>query len=136
MNAGLSNAATEIAMAEQHDAAGRHDEAINCLARATQSGDVEAKTRLAKRLTIGDRAPLMLREGTAFLREAAMQGGAEAAALLAVLAAAGLSGQHDWKSALELAQLAAVRGWAPAADQLRVLASVSGGRIDVDSWGR
>lgn len=134
MSAASSTAAAEIAMAEQHDAAGRHDEAIDCLSRATQHGDVEAKTRLAKRLIVGDRAPLLWREGATFMREAAMEGGAEAAALLAVLAAAGLGGRHDWKRALELARLAAARGWPPAAEQLRVLAAASGGRIDIESW--
>src|SRR5690606_3375934 len=126
--------AAEIEMAERHDAAGRHDEAIECLARATQRGDLEAKTRLAKRLIIGDRAPLLVREGAAFMREAAKEGGAEAAALLAVLAAAGLGGRHDWASALELARLAAARGFKPAADQLEVLAAAGGGRIDVGAW--
>src|SRR5690606_34818366 len=130
----MSSAAADIELAERYDAEGRHDDAIDCLARATQRGDVEAKTRLAKRLIVGDRAPLLWREGAVFMREAAMEGGAEAAALLAVLAAAGLGGRHDWKSAIELASLAAARGWKPAADQLRVLASVSGGRIDVAAW--
>jgi len=130
----MTSAASEIEMAERLDAEGRHDDAIDCLARATQRGDVEAKTRLAKRLIVGDRAPLLWREGAMFMREAAMEGGAEAAALLAVLAAAGLGGRHDWKSALELAALAARRGWQPAAEQLRVLAAASGGHIDVASW--
>jgi hypothetical protein len=43
-------------MAERYDAAGNHDEAVNCLALAAQRGDVEAKTRLAKRLIVGGRA--------------------------------------------------------------------------------
>ncbi len=124
----------EIEQAERHDAAGRHDEAINCLARATQLGDVEAKTRLAKRLIVGDRAPLLWREGASFLREATKQGGAEAAALLAVLVAAGLGGRHDWNEALNLAGLAAERGFTSAGDQLRVLESCSGGRIDFNAW--
>ena len=34
------------ARAAQHDAAGRHDEAINELARATQAGDIDAMTEL------------------------------------------------------------------------------------------
>jgi len=130
------SAKDNIEQAERHDAAGRHDQAIDCLARATQLGDVEAKTRLAKRLTVGDRAPLLAREGAQFLREAATQGGAEAAALLAVLAAAGLGGRHDWKAAIDLARVAAGRGWQSAADQLRVLASCTGGRIDVDAWAQ
>lgn len=135
MGAALTGAGSEIEQAEEHDAAGRHDEAINCLALAAQRGDVEAKTRLAKRMVVGDRAPLLAREGAGLMREAVTEGGAEAAALLAVLTAAGLDGKHDWKSALELARLAASRGWKPAADQLEVLASMSGGRIDVASWG-
>ena len=130
----MTSTSAEIEMAERHDAEGRHYEAIDCLARATQRGDVEAKTRLAKRLIVGDRAPLLWREGAMLMREAAQEGGAEAAALLAVLFAAGLGGRHDWKSALELAALAAQRGWQPAAEQLRVLAAVGGGRIDVASW--
>jgi prolyl 4-hydroxylase len=125
---------TEIEMAERHDAAGRHDDANDCLARATQQGDVEAKTRLAKRLIVGDRAPLLWREGANFMREAALQGGAEAAALVAVLMAAGLGGRHDWTRALEFARLAAARGWAPAAEQLRGLASATGGSIHGESW--
>lgn len=123
-------------MAARHDAAGRHDEAIDCLARATQRGDVEATTRLAKRLIVGDRAPLLGRQGATFMREAAMAGGAEAAALLAVLAAVGVGGNQDWQLALRLARLAAERGWQPAADQLAVLATVSGGELDPESWAR
>src|SRR5690606_33152638 len=132
----MSIAAAEIEMAERHDAAGRHDEAIDCLARATQRGNVEAKTRLAKRLIVGDRAPLLLREGIGFMQEAAIEGGAEATALLAVLAAAGLGGGQDWPRALELAHLAAARGWQLAARQLEVLASLTDARLDVESWTR
>ena len=45
---------------------GAHDDAINALARATKLGDVEATTRLGKRLIVGDRAPLLPTEGPAF----------------------------------------------------------------------
>ena len=130
----MTSAKAHIDQAERHDAAGRHDEAINCLALAVQLGDVEAKTRLAKRLLVGDRAPLLPREGAGFLREAVKQGGVEAASLLAVLEAAGLSGRQDWDTALDLARFAAGRGWTSAADQLRVLASCSGSRIDANAW--
>jgi prolyl 4-hydroxylase len=128
------SAAAEIELADSHDAAGRHDQAIDCLARATKLGSVEAKTRLAKRLLVGDRAPLLWREGASFMREAAEQGGAEAAALLAVLAAVGLGGRHDWKAAVALARIAATRGWQAAAAQLEVLASATGGTMDVEAW--
>lgn len=134
MSEARRSAAAEIELAESHDAAGRHDEAIDCLARATAQGHVEAKTRLAKRLLVGDRAPLLWREGARFMREAAEQGGAEAAALLAVLAAAGLGGNHDWRAAISLARLAAARGWQSAAAQLQVLASATGDKLDVEAW--
>src|SRR5690606_23003470 len=61
----LMTAAT--ALAAQHDAAGRHDEAVNELARATQAGDIDAMTELGKRLVLGDRAPLLPDEGARFL---------------------------------------------------------------------
>lgn len=132
----MSAASTEIEMAERHDAAGRHDEAIDCLARATQAGDVEAKTRLAKRLIVGDRAPLLAQQGAGLMQEAVMDGGAEAAALFAVLVAAGLGGRHDWPAAIRLLRLAAERGWRPAVAQLSVLATVRGPAIDLDEWAR
>jgi prolyl 4-hydroxylase len=134
MSEARRSAAAELDLAESHDAAGRHDEAIDCLARATAQGHVEAKTRLAKRLLVGDRAPLLWQQGARFMHEAAEQGGAEAAALLAVLAAAGLGGRHDWRAAISLARLAAARGWRPAAAQLEVLASATGGKLDVEAW--
>jgi prolyl 4-hydroxylase len=134
MNPAPRSAAAELEMADSHDAAGRHDAAIDCLARATKLGSVEAKTRLAKRLLVGDRAPLLWREGAAFMKEAAERGGAEAAALLAVLVAAGLGGRHDWKVAVELARIAASRGWQPARAQLDVLASATSGKLDVEAW--
>jgi hypothetical protein len=153
MSARIGNAAAapEISLAEQHDAAGRHDDAINLLARATQRGDVEATTRLAKRLVVGDRAPLLAREGIDLLGTAAEHGGAEAAEKLAMLAAVGASGRHDWPRALSLLAVAAERGWQPAQQQLGVLASMGlragagvagastdwqrlGAAIDVAAW--
>lgn len=129
-------ASTDIEMAQIHDAAGRHDDAIDCLARATRAGDVEAKTRLAKRLIVGDRAPLLWKQGAALMQEAVVQGGAEAAALFAVLVAAGIGGSHEWSAAIRLLEVAADRGWRPAAEQLRVLATVADGMVDLDAWGR
>jgi prolyl 4-hydroxylase len=128
-------ATDELAQAARHDACGNHDEAINCLSRATRLGNVEAKTRLAKRLIVGDRAPLLMRQGADLMHEATLEGGAEAAALLAVLAAAGVGGAPNWAAALKLARLAAERGWQPAADQLRVLATARTGSLEPETWG-
>ena len=81
---------SELALAEQHDAAGRHDEAINALARGTRAGNLACMRQLGKRLLAGDRAPLLAAEGARFLLDAANQGDAEAAARMAALTALGL----------------------------------------------
>ncbi len=113
-----------VARAAALDDDGRHDEAINELALAAQRGDVEATTRLAKRLIVGDRAPRLPREGIGLLGDAVSKGGAEAAARLAVIRASGVFAPPDWRAALRLLLLAAERGWEPAHAQLDVLASM------------
>ena len=119
-----STAIAEIVQADQCDAAGQHDAAINLLARATQRGDVDATTRLAKRLIVGDRAPCLPHEGARFLIDATNLGGAEASARLAVLAALGAYVTQSWQHALDLLVRAAELGWAQAQGQLEVLAGV------------
>jgi len=113
---------SHVIQAEAHDAAGRHDQAIDSLARGTKAGDVESMTRLAKRLLIGDRAPFLPRDGARFLVDAAKAGGAEAPALLAVLSGAGIQMPQSWPDGLSALVLAAERGWQPAREQLQVLA--------------
>ncbi len=83
------NPPSELALAGEHDAAGRYDEAINALARGTQAGDLSCKTQLGKRLLAGDRSPALPAEGARFLHEAASEGEPEAAARLAALTAIG-----------------------------------------------
>ena len=119
---------SRVERAEALDAEGRHEDAINELASAAQRGDVEATTRLAKRIIVGDRAPRLRREGIGLLRDAVKMGGAEAAARLAVIHAAGVFAAPDWHGALRLSLLAAERGWAPARAELEVLASLIDGR--------
>jgi hypothetical protein len=118
----VRSAAEELALAEQCDAQGRHDDAINALARATKIGDVEATTRLGKRLLVGDRAPLLPSDGTRFLIDALNSGGAEAAARLAVLMAVGVYVEPSLPHALRLLTAAAQRGWQSAQEQLSALA--------------
>jgi prolyl 4-hydroxylase len=118
-------------LAEQCDLAGQHRDAVEHLARAARRKDVEATTRLGKRLLIGDRAPHLPNDGAGLLMDASRLGGAEAAALLSVLFAVGGSREHDLQSALESLVAAAERGWAPAQSQLRVLA----GREDAGHGG-
>jgi prolyl 4-hydroxylase len=116
------NTSADIALAEQHDAAGRHDDAINALARATKRGEIEAMTRLGKRLLAGDRAPHLPADGARFLIDAAAGGGAEAAEQLAALAGLGAHVEQSWNDALELLGMAAERGRTSARGQLRALA--------------
>jgi prolyl 4-hydroxylase len=111
-----------LALAAEHDAAGRHDEAVNALARATQAGDVESMTELGKRLILGDRAPLLPQEGTRFLADALQAGSTEAALRLATMAALGAYTEPNWGVALGLLAGAAERGSDAARGQLLVLA--------------
>lgn len=111
-----------MALAEQCDLRGEHDDAINALSRATRLGNVEAMVRLAKRLIVGDRAPLLPVEGTSFLVEATIRGHAEAPARLAVLAASGAYAEPSLPKAWQLLTLAAGRGWRPAQSQILALA--------------
>lgn len=113
-----------IAHADALDAQGAHDAAIEALALAAQRGDIEATTRLAKRIIVGDRAPRLRVQGVGLLADAVKMGGAEAAARLAVIRVTGVDAPPDWPAALRLLALAAERGWAPARAELGVLASM------------
>jgi hypothetical protein len=134
-----------LSLAAQHDHAGRHDDAINALARATQGGDLEAMAELGKRLVVGDRAPLLPQDGAGLLVDAARAGHAEAACRLAVLTALGAHVKQSWNDALALLAFAAERGAQAARGQLEVLSGFapSGGdrdwreiaaRLDMKLW--
>src|SRR5919109_3296262 len=110
---------TEVAAAESCDRNGKHAEAVNLLVAGAKKGDVEATTRLGKRLLVGDRAPLLPNDGARFLEDAAGRGGAEASAVLAVLFGLGTNREHDLRSGLERLVVAAERGWPAAQAQLR-----------------
>lgn len=118
----------DVERAEQCDAAGAHGDAINHLAAGARKHDVEAMTRLGKRLLVGDRGPCLPKDGAGLVAEASTRGGAEAAALLAVLYAVGASQRHDLGAALDSLIAAAERGWLPAQSQLEVLAASTGSR--------
>lgn len=104
------------------DAAGDHDGAVNVLARATSSGDLDAMTELGRRLVVGNNAPVLPREGAGFLAEAASKGHPEAPLSLSVLAATGVECEQSWRRALELVVVAAERGSRYAQSQLVTLA--------------
>jgi prolyl 4-hydroxylase len=111
----------DLTLAQQHDAAGRHDDAINSLALGTKAGNLPCMRQLGKRLLTGDRAPLLAVEGARFVFDAANQGDAEAAACIAALTALGAYCTQSWHEALRWLGFAAQHGWQPARDQLLVL---------------
>lgn len=111
-----------IELAAAHDAAGRHEDAINALAAAAARGDLDATTALGARLVSGDRAPYLPRDGAGLLADAAHAGGVEAALRLACLTALGAHVPQSWSNALALVARAAALGSAAACGQLRVLA--------------
>jgi len=131
----------ELALAEECDARGDHDAAVNALSRATRRGNIEATTRLGKRLLVGIHGPFLPREGLRFLIDAANAGGAEAPSRLAVLSAAGVYVPQNVEQALKLLVASAQRGWPPAQAQLLALAperiraaAVANSSADHSTW--
>jgi hypothetical protein len=113
---------SDVEHAEQCDAAGAHTDAIGHLAAGARKHDVEAMTRLGKRLLVGDRSPCLPKDGAGLIAEASARGGAEAAAVLAVLYAVGASRGHGAQAGLQSLIVAAERGWPAAREQLILLA--------------
>ncbi len=114
----------DLELAAEHDAAGRHDEAVDVLARATQNGDLGATVELGKRLLTGDRAPYLPKEAVRFLYEALVAGSAEAALRLAPLAALGAHMEPSWGEGFGMLVLAAERGSTEAQGQIRALVGI------------
>ncbi len=111
-----------IELAAQCDAEGRHDDAVNALARAANTNDLAAMAELAKRLIIGDRAPLLPAEGVRLISDAAKGGNADAIITLACMTALGAHVEQSWEKALGMLVHAATLGSQEAQGQLRVLA--------------
>jgi hypothetical protein len=112
----------EVAQAAAFDAAGNHDEAINCLARGARAGDAHCFLQLGLRLATGDRAPLLPAQGLDLLAEAYARGMGEAGARLAALLALGAYLPHaDWNAGREWLVRAAAAGHAPSQRQLLAL---------------
>lgn len=115
-----------VLRADALDAAGNHAEAVNELAAAARRRDVDALTRLGRRLLVGDRAPALPRDGIGLLEQADELGGAQAAETLSVLYAVGLRKGFGLREARDKLVAAAERGSASALAQLEVLAAESG----------
>jgi hypothetical protein len=141
----------ELHAAAEHDACGRHDAALDALARGTRAGDLECMAWLGLRLLTGDRAPRYPAEGEKLLAEAAERGSAWAANRAAAMLALGAGVPADWPMALQWLVKAAQGGHTPSQDQLSGLAGASAdgsrptarhgsswselaARIDLASW--
>lgn len=111
-----------LQQAAAFDAVGNHDAAVDVLANATRNGDLAAMVQLGKRLMVGDRAPYLPSDGAGLVFEAAAKRNPEALAQLAALQCIGLYQRRDWQAALRTLGLAAQLGWAPAREQLLLLA--------------
>jgi prolyl 4-hydroxylase len=107
----------------------------------TSASDVANLTILGKRLLVGEGLPVSVDKGIATLRDAALRGGAEAAALLSVCAAWGVGQPRDIDAALDHLRRAAQLGSEPARRELELLARDSGldpaalrAKIDLSAW--
>ena len=114
-------ASAALLAASEHDAAGRHNDAINTLAAAARAGDLQAMSELGHRLLIGDRAPHLVPHALSFITEAARGGEGRALARVAALTAAGAHMPQDWPKALRLLGDAAAAGDKASQAQLRSL---------------
>lgn len=103
------------------DQAGRHEEAVDALSRASREGDLVAMSELGHRLLVGDRAPKLPKHACALLIHAAQRGEPRALARLAALTAGGAYMQQGWEGALQLLGQAAAAGDESARGQLRAL---------------
>jgi tetratricopeptide (TPR) repeat protein len=135
----------QLELARTLDAQGRHSEAVDWLARAGQTGDAEALTRLGLRLILGENAPFLPLDGAGLLSDAAQAGGAKAMEHLAVLIGGGFYAQQNWPAALDLLERAAEAGSASAQAQLQLLAGKTRGPeswaairqgVDLAAWTR
>lgn len=127
--------AGRMALAHRCESDGRQDEARRLFA---ELGDVEALTALGRNLLT--RPPIRSYEGVQAIVEAANKGGAEAMRICAAMAALGAGLPQSWDMALGCLQASAERGFAPAQDELRLLAGGAGAdwkalrdRVDVAS---
>jgi prolyl 4-hydroxylase len=97
--------------------------AVDVLRRLADSGDTQAATALALRLLGGQDAPFAPEEGVALIEKAAADGEPPALSTLATLRAGGAWTRQSWPEALDLLELAAVRGLQDARDQLCIVAT-------------
>ncbi len=148
VKASAGDTRAQVQLARRLDEQGRHQDAVNWLARAGSAGDAEALSLLGLRLLTGSDAPFLPSDGVRLLSDAAAAGDAEAAGRLAVLIGGGIYARQSWPVALDCLQRSAELGSADAQAQLRILAGAEGGdepsgpgawgalrqRVDLAAW--
>ncbi|MGZ3276089.1 MAG: hypothetical protein ACXU8Z_20210, partial [Caulobacteraceae bacterium] len=112
----------QVALAAALDEEGRHEQAIDWLARAGKTGDGEALRILGLRLLTGENAPHLPAQGARMLADAARAGDAGAAAVASVLLGGGFFAPQNWRIALDYLRMAAELGDPDAREQLLLLA--------------
>lgn len=117
----MTTGSAALLAARDHDAAGRHTDAINALTAGAKSGDLQAMSELGHRLLVGDRAPRLIPHALSCITEAARRGEGRALARVAALTAAGAHMSQDWPRALRLLGEAAAAGDESARGQLMSL---------------
>lgn len=99
------------------------DEEFERLKVAASNGDAVAMTTLAKRMIAEPTSAKSAQDGQVLLKKALDAGSGEAAEFIAVMFASGMTGQQNWKTALDYLAVAASLGWDRAARQLSIFAN-------------
>jgi predicted 2-oxoglutarate/Fe(II)-dependent dioxygenase YbiX len=118
----------QMNLAVIHDNSGMHEQALDWLRKAAESGHAPAQHVLGARLLVGRAAPFDPIEGTRWVETAADQGLPQALALKAVL----VTLASDWTSAVNLMKEAAARGHDHAREQIALLGDPT--RFDAGLW--
>ncbi len=132
----------QLELARECDAKGDGEAALLCLRRAVATGDLTAKAALGRHLLT--QQPMNTAEGVKLITAAAEEGSGEAAYLMALFTAAGVTGSQSWRIALDFLQRAAELGHSIARAELALLvgdfdlaaAIAEGASIPGDTWER
>ena len=111
-----------LQLAALYDRNSQYMDSLRVLADGANRGMVEPKLKVAERLLAGSNAPLKPADAVRLIAECVKEGSGAAAALAATLSGSGAYVPQSWPTALQLLQTAAERGFAPAQQQLALLA--------------
>ena len=134
--------AAQLQLARECDAKGEGAAALQLLRRAAATGDLTAKAALGRHLLT--QPPANIAEGVKLTTAAAEEGSGEAAYLMALSTAAGITVPQSWRVALDFLQRAAELGHGIAGAELALLARdfdlaagiAKGADVPVTTWER